>query len=78
MRLVELRHMPHPQAMMEYSIYVDGPLEENGDPCAPNAFSYRILIVEDDSHFAQVGKLLLESQGYEVLIAEDGFELDRA
>ena len=39
-----------------------------------HAFSYRILIVEDDPGLGQVGKLLLESQGYEVHLAEDGFE----
>jgi CheY-like chemotaxis protein len=38
------------------------------------SFSYRILIVEDDSRLREVGKLLLESQGYEVLAAGDGFE----
>jgi CheY-like chemotaxis protein len=32
------------------------------------------LIVEDDSRLREVGKLLLESQGYEVLAAGDGFE----
>lgn len=41
----------------------------------PNkSFSYRILIVEDDPRLAEVGRLLLESQGYEVLLAGDGFE----
>jgi CheY-like chemotaxis protein len=38
-----------------------------------NNFSYRVLIVEDDPNLQQVGKMLLESQGYEVLIAGDGF-----
>jgi DNA-binding response OmpR family regulator len=38
------------------------------------AFSYRILIVEDDPDLSHLGKLLLESQGYEVLLAGDGFE----
>jgi CheY-like chemotaxis protein len=38
------------------------------------SFSYRILVVEDDAGLAKVGKSLLESQGYEVLLAGDGFE----
>ena len=37
-------------------------------------FSYRTLIVDDDPGLREVGKLLLESQGYEVITAEDGFE----
>jgi CheY-like chemotaxis protein len=37
-------------------------------------FKYRILIVEDDVDLLQVGKALLEAEGYEVLGAEDGFE----
>jgi CheY-like chemotaxis protein len=37
-------------------------------------FRYRILIVEDDSALREIGKAQLESQGYEVLCAEDGFE----
>lgn len=37
-------------------------------------FSYRILIVDDEPSLRQLGKLLLEAQGYEVLCAEDGFE----
>jgi CheY-like chemotaxis protein len=39
-----------------------------------SSFSYRILIVEDDLRLRDVGKLLLESQGYEVHVAGDGFE----
>jgi CheY-like chemotaxis protein len=39
-----------------------------------NSFRYRVLIVEDDAGVREVGKLLLESQGYEVHTAEDGFE----
>lgn len=38
------------------------------------SFTYRILIVEDDVQLCQTGRLLLESQGYEVLTAGDGFE----
>jgi CheY-like chemotaxis protein len=38
------------------------------------SFSYRILIVDDDPDLREVGQLLLESQGYEVLAASDGFE----
>ena len=37
-------------------------------------FRYRILIVDDEAALRDVGKLLLEAQGYEVLCAEDGFE----
>ena len=39
-----------------------------------SAFRYRILIVDDEAAVREVGKLLLESQGYECLCAEDGFE----
>lgn len=38
------------------------------------SFSYRILFVEDEQNLRHVGSLLLESKGYEVLTAEDGFE----
>lgn len=37
-------------------------------------FSYRILIVDDEPSLRQVGKMLLEAQGYEVHSASDGFE----
>jgi CheY-like chemotaxis protein len=39
-----------------------------------DSFSYRILIVDDEPSLRDVGKMLLEAQGYEVLCAEDGFE----
>jgi CheY-like chemotaxis protein len=39
-----------------------------------SSFGYRILIVEDDTRVLEVGKMLLESQGYEVHTATDGFE----
>ena len=38
------------------------------------SFRYRILIVDDEPTLREVGKHMLESQGYEVLCAEDGFE----
>jgi len=38
------------------------------------AFRYRILLVDDEAALRDVGKMLLEAQGYEVLCAEDGFE----
>ena len=41
---------------------------------AATSFRYRILIVDDEPALRDVGKLLLEAQGYEVLCAEDGFE----
>lgn len=37
-------------------------------------FRYRILIVEDEPTLREIGKAQLESQGYEVLCADDGFE----
>lgn len=40
----------------------------------PTSFRYRILIVDDEAALRDVGKLLLEAQGYEVICAEDGFE----
>lgn len=39
-----------------------------------NSFPYRILIVEDDVPLRNIGKILLESKGYEVRLAGDGFE----
>ena len=38
------------------------------------SFAYRILIVEDDPNLREMAGRLLESKGYEVLGAEDGFE----
>jgi CheY-like chemotaxis protein len=38
------------------------------------SFPYRILLVEDDPALRQVGFHVLKSQGYEVLVAEDGFD----
>jgi CheY-like chemotaxis protein len=39
-----------------------------------SSFPYRILFVEDDPGLRQVGFHVLKSQGYEVLVAEDGFD----
>ncbi len=38
------------------------------------AFSYRILIVDDEPVLRKIGMTLLQAQGYEVHCAEDGFE----
>jgi CheY-like chemotaxis protein len=37
-------------------------------------FRYRVLIVDDEASLRSLGKSILESQGYEVHCAEDGFE----
>jgi CheY-like chemotaxis protein len=37
-------------------------------------FRYRILLVDNEPKLRQVGQAILESQGYEVLVAGDGFE----
>jgi CheY-like chemotaxis protein len=37
-------------------------------------FRYRILVVDDDVNIGATAKAILESQGYEVLCALDGFE----
>jgi CheY-like chemotaxis protein len=37
-------------------------------------FRYRILVVDDDVNIGETAKAILESQGYEVLCALDGFE----
>jgi CheY-like chemotaxis protein len=37
-------------------------------------FRYRILVVDDDVNIGVMAKAILESQGYEVLCALDGFE----
>ena len=39
-----------------------------------NSFPYRILFVEDEQSLREAGEMLLQSKGYEVLCAEDGFE----
>ena len=39
-----------------------------------STFRYRVLIVDDEPRLRELGRLILESQGYEVLCAEDGFE----
>ena len=39
-----------------------------------SSFRYRVLIVDDEQRLRELGKMVLESQGYEVLCAEDGFE----
>ncbi len=39
-----------------------------------STFRYRVLIVDDEAHLRELGKSILESQGYEVQCAEDGFE----
>jgi CheY-like chemotaxis protein len=41
---------------------------------AAASFPYRILVVEDDPTLREVARHLLESKGYDVLGAEDGFE----
>ena len=37
-------------------------------------FKYRILFVDDDERLRELAKAILESQGYEVLCAKDGFD----
>ena len=37
-------------------------------------FKYRILFVDDDERLRNLAKAILESHGYEVLCAEDGFD----
>ncbi len=37
-------------------------------------FSYRILIVDDDAVFCQIAQQVLPTHGFEVRVAEDGFE----
>ena len=56
-----------------FSGSVDRAREER-TPLPDNSFPFRILIVEDDVSLREVGKLLLQSQGYEVHEAGDGFE----
>jgi CheY-like chemotaxis protein len=36
-------------------------------------FSYRILLVDDDETICRLGTAILQSQGYEVICANDGF-----
>ncbi len=38
------------------------------------SFRYRILFVDDEERLREVAKAILESQGYEVLCAKDGFD----
>ena len=46
----------------------------DGDTLPTSSFPYRILLVDDEPSIRKVGETLLNSQGYEVLCAEDGFE----
>ncbi len=39
-----------------------------------STFAYRILIVDDEPLIREMGRLLLETQGYEVITAGDGVE----
>ena len=41
---------------------------------AMSPFRYRVLLVDDEASVRLLGKTLLETQGYEVLCAEDGFD----
>jgi CheY-like chemotaxis protein len=43
-------------------------------PLPERTFRYRVLIVDDEVNLRLLGKSILESQGYEVHCAEDGFE----
>ena len=61
--------------MMERYFKTPGSHTTQGGKLLPEkSFPYRILIVEDDAPLRDIGKLLLQSQGYEVLTAGDGFE----
>jgi CheY-like chemotaxis protein len=39
-----------------------------------NSFRYRILVVDDEENLRTMARTILESQGYEVMCAVDGFE----
>jgi CheY-like chemotaxis protein len=39
-----------------------------------NAFHYRVLLVDDEERLRELGRQVLETQGYEVHCASDGFE----
>ena len=39
-----------------------------------STFPYRVLIVDDEERLRELGRAILESRGYQVLCAEDGFE----
>ena len=41
---------------------------------APAGFAYRVLVVDDDPRVIHVSRLILETKGYEVRTAADGFE----
>lgn len=47
---------------------------ESGRHLNETEFHYRVLLVDDEEHLRQLGKHILESQGYEVHCAGDGFE----
>jgi CheY-like chemotaxis protein len=44
------------------------------EPLSESGFSYRVLILDDEAPLRQLGKAILETQGYEVLCAADGIE----
>lgn len=46
----------------------------NGSSSDNKQFRYRILVVDDEQSVRQTATALLESQGYEVQVAEDGFD----
>lgn len=41
--------------------------------CARATFPYRVLVVDDDVRFRETMKAMVQSRGYEVLVAQDGF-----
>jgi CheY-like chemotaxis protein len=41
---------------------------------ATSSFCYRILFLEDDIVVSELGRQILQAEGYEVIVAEDGFE----
>ena len=45
-----------------------------GSTADESHFSYRILFVDDEEGIRQTGKAILETQGYEIQVAEDGFD----
>lgn len=57
-----------------YPVYVSQPTERIEGFLVENVFRYRVLIVDDEEPLRFLGKSVLESQGYEVLCAADGFE----
>src|SRR5579871_1679519 len=72
-RTVSSQEQPRSPAVGEtLASSLDRPLFANAD--AATQFRFRILVVDDDLSIRETARLILESEGFEVLTAADGVE----